>query len=423
MKKLIYTLAGIAFFATSCDPVEEGYMSENVYYIENPYTVEQGSTVNSAALELDMSTTPVTVKLLDIRNVVTGMTEEAWYGDGLVVYWNDAPSVLNDTTLELLQAKYTMREYPIFKVNEIGGRLEFSRGTENVPLGEYEIDIVASNMRETRYIYNACNIILVAPDKIIDPISMDGIDYGDESGYENGSNCGLFRSGATSASWKTPYAYYDRMTSEQKDHLRNALDSVITQYEDYIPRENYMEQVTDEETGETIWTYRHDLSWVVVKLTDFNRAPFKWYRNHSYTYKQTISYDEIYATDGTPIKAEIVPIFNGEEVDPEWKPFDYYSPWLLPIWGGDYLICAYPVAPYPPTNIKEGMTYCRYNVRKNAVREDINGTLTWLLNYVVGREGMFVVEFQTDSQEHSLKPNEGEESETNQEYSGPVFRS
>ena len=114
-------------------------------------------------------------------------------------------------------------------------------------------------------------------------------------------------------------------------------------------------------------------------------------------------------------------IFDGEEIDPTWKPFEYYSPWLEPLYGGDFLICPYPVSPYPPTNIKEGMTYCRYRVQASALREDINGYLVWLVNYVVGREGMYCVELQTDAT-HSLTPVEGTESETNKAYSGQVFR-
>lgn len=416
MKKIIYTIAGIALFATSCETIEEGYMSENVYYAQNPYTVEQGATVNSPALELDMSTTPVTVKLLDIRNVVTGMTEEAWYGNSLVTYWNQVPSVVADTTLELLQAKYTMKEYPIFKVNEIGGRLEFSRGTENVPVGEYEIDIVATNMRETRYIYNACNIILTEPKSFIAEKAMDGGDQSQESGTDNLSNCGLWRSGANSAGWQVPFAHYEFMNDSVRNVMNHALDSVITQYEDYINREDYMEQAED-----GTWSYRKDLSWVVVKLTDGNRDAFKWRRNHAYSYNLFQSYDEIFDVEGNPVEAEILPIFDGTEIDPQWKPFEYYSPWLKPLYGGDFLICPYPVAPYPPTNIKEGMTYCRYRVPASALREDINGYLVWLVNYVVGREGMYCVELQTDAT-HTLTPIEGQESESNQPYTGQVFR-
>ena len=60
-----------------------------------------------------------------------------------------------------------MQPYPTFQVNPVGGRLEFSEGTLNVPVGEYEIDIKVSNVKETRVIRNACTIILTESSSFI----------------------------------------------------------------------------------------------------------------------------------------------------------------------------------------------------------------------------------------------------------------
>jgi len=35
------------------DKIEEGYMSSNIYYVTDPFTVEQGLTTYSEAVELD----------------------------------------------------------------------------------------------------------------------------------------------------------------------------------------------------------------------------------------------------------------------------------------------------------------------------------------------------------------------------------
>ena len=72
IKKLIYGLLGAGGVLVACDKIEEGYMSSNIYYVTDPFTVEQGLTTYSEALELDNSTGPVNVELLDIRNVETG---------------------------------------------------------------------------------------------------------------------------------------------------------------------------------------------------------------------------------------------------------------------------------------------------------------------------------------------------------------
>lgn len=45
--------------------------------------------------------------------------------------------------------------------------MEFSEGTLNVPVGEYEIDIKVSNVKETRVIRNACTIILTESSSFI----------------------------------------------------------------------------------------------------------------------------------------------------------------------------------------------------------------------------------------------------------------
>ncbi|MBP3419221.1 MAG: hypothetical protein J6K74_01320 [Marinifilaceae bacterium] len=421
MKKLFYTLAGVAFALTSCEEIEEGYMSENVYYLENPYYVEQGSTVNSAALELDMSTTPVIVKLLDIRNVETGMTEEAWYGQSAVCYWLAAPSIREDTTLELLQKKYTYKDYPIFRVNEVGGRLEFSAGTKTVPLGEYEIDIVAENMRETRYIYNACNIILTKQTQFVTGAIDGNASETGAGGDENASNAQFTKSGAScDPSWSAPFAHYEFMTSEDEIDLDRRLDSVISLYPEALPREMYMEKVVDAEGNETgEWTYRKDFSWVMIKFTDSERKSFYWVRNHNFKYDTIASYENVVNAAGEPVQVEIRPIFNGTKLDPaDWQPYDAYTPWLTPIYCGEYLLCPYPVAPFPASNIKEPVNYCRYTIRDYTNTADCN--ITVLANFVVGRSGMYKAELQLQGEftvKSTMEENEGEEL-----YKGPIKR-
>ena len=68
IKKLIYGLLGTGGILVACDKIEEGYMSSNIYYVTDPFTVEQGLTTYSEALELDNSTGPVNVELFGIMN-------------------------------------------------------------------------------------------------------------------------------------------------------------------------------------------------------------------------------------------------------------------------------------------------------------------------------------------------------------------
>ena len=100
IKKLIYGLLGAGGVLVACDKIEEGYMSSNIYYVTDPFTVEQGLTTYSEALELDNSTGPVNVELLDIRNVETGKTEEAWYSESEITFWKEKINSETDTTWE-----------------------------------------------------------------------------------------------------------------------------------------------------------------------------------------------------------------------------------------------------------------------------------------------------------------------------------
>ncbi|MDR2130140.1 MAG: hypothetical protein LBP56_03055 [Odoribacteraceae bacterium] len=159
MKKEILLFGWIAGLI-ACNPIEEGYLSSNIYYPKNPLAVSQGTTVFSEALATDNSTSPLHVELLDIRNVQTGQREPKWYGESEVAFWLDEVNPLVDTTWDQVLAKYSRKPYPIFQVNPVGGRLEFTEGTKDIPVGEYEIDVKVTNVRGSIVLKNACTIVL-----------------------------------------------------------------------------------------------------------------------------------------------------------------------------------------------------------------------------------------------------------------------
>ncbi|MDR1414939.1 MAG: DUF5007 domain-containing protein [Odoribacteraceae bacterium] len=160
MKKKIILLGSLAVVALACDRIEEGYLSANIHYTRNPLEVEQGTVVFSAAISADNSTSPLRVELLDIRDVNTGQSQPAWLGESEVAFWLDEVNPVVDTTLAQVLAKYSRRPYPIFQVNPVGGRLEFTEGTKDIPAGDYEIDVKVTNIRGSVVLKNACTIIL-----------------------------------------------------------------------------------------------------------------------------------------------------------------------------------------------------------------------------------------------------------------------
>lgn len=143
----------------ACTKVEKGFLSPNLYYLENPLTTTQGSVTTSSPLVVDGSTTPMTVELLkvtdengnDVTSIVT--KEDSIMGfSGAVTYL--------DSTLELLNKKITTTAAVPISVNEMGGRIQLTPATAGIAAGNYKISVRATNMRGTRELMDACTIVV-----------------------------------------------------------------------------------------------------------------------------------------------------------------------------------------------------------------------------------------------------------------------
>jgi hypothetical protein len=146
-----------------CKKTPVGFISDNMYYNLNPFTVSQGITTVSVGLIADGSTAPITVKLLGVRDLATGKDASGYLlkKDTVKIYKSAITS--DDSTLALLSAKLKDSLLAPFSVNPVGGRLQFTQATSNVPIGSYVIDVQASNIRGTKTLKNAC-IINVVPE-------------------------------------------------------------------------------------------------------------------------------------------------------------------------------------------------------------------------------------------------------------------
>jgi hypothetical protein len=166
----------------SCNKIKTGFISDNIYYNVNPFTVAQGNTAVSAGLVIDGSTTPVNVKLLAVRNMATGEDAAKYLltKDTVRIYKGNVTA--DDSTLALLGAKLKDSTLAPFSVNNIGGRLQFTQASKFVPVGSYNIDLQVSNVRGTRILNNACKINVVG--SIPDTISYIAYNHSDAT-YTN----------------------------------------------------------------------------------------------------------------------------------------------------------------------------------------------------------------------------------------------
>jgi hypothetical protein len=157
-----FLFAAAVFLICGCQKVEKGFISDNIYYAENPFTVMQGITAVSTGLVIDGSTTPVNAKLLAVRDIATGADASKYFlkPDTIRVYTGAIS--YSDSTVALLNLKLKDSTLAPFSINTIGGRLQFTQATKFIPQGKYMIDVQASNIRGTRVLKNACQINVTA---------------------------------------------------------------------------------------------------------------------------------------------------------------------------------------------------------------------------------------------------------------------
>lgn len=146
-----------------CKKSEIGFLSDNVFYRANPIVVEQGKVTYSTPLEVDGSTAPLSVKLLDVRDKATGRSviDSFLKEREITTFLGEITPA--DTSLEMINKKLTKKMVRPFNVAEIGGRLEFSAATKYLSVGTYEIDLQINNVKGSRTLVNACDIQIKAP--------------------------------------------------------------------------------------------------------------------------------------------------------------------------------------------------------------------------------------------------------------------
>jgi len=156
--KLLCWLTAIITVVGSCKKQDTGFLSDNLYYLENPFSVAQGVTTVSASLVTDGSTAPLQVKLLGIREVKSGKSADSLFlkAQPLTVFSGNV--TFNDSTPDVLRAKLKDSMVAPFSINPIGGRLQFTGTTTFIPQGTYTMDISVQNVRGAKTITNACDI-------------------------------------------------------------------------------------------------------------------------------------------------------------------------------------------------------------------------------------------------------------------------
>ena len=143
---ILLAVCGLVFYC--CKKPEIGFLSDRLFYRNNPFAGILGRVTTGLPIEADGSTVPLNVKLLAIRDKngqpATKLTTEY----EIAIYKGEV--LATDTTLAMLNAKLGTAMYKPFNVNPIGGRLEITPASVFADTGTYDFDIEVSNVKGTK---------------------------------------------------------------------------------------------------------------------------------------------------------------------------------------------------------------------------------------------------------------------------------
>ncbi|REH00961.1 hypothetical protein [Flavobacterium aquicola] len=153
------TVAGILLLAVACEKPEIGYLSDNIFYNNSIYYVERGKTTYSSPIVANGSSSPLNVELLKVKDSEgKDVTEVFKKPQNIKVY--DQPVTYLDSTMALLNSRFKDSIVQPFRINPIGGRMEFTPATTYLPGGTYSIDLKVSNTKGEKTIEDAAKIVL-----------------------------------------------------------------------------------------------------------------------------------------------------------------------------------------------------------------------------------------------------------------------
>ena len=135
-------------FLYCCTKPAIGFLSDRLFYRNNPFVASMGRVTTGLPIEADGSTVPLNVKLLAVRDKNGQAAAKLTTEYEIPIYKGEV--LATDTTLALLNAKLGTAMYKPFNVNPIGGRLEVTPASVFADTGTYDFDIEVSNVKGTK---------------------------------------------------------------------------------------------------------------------------------------------------------------------------------------------------------------------------------------------------------------------------------
>jgi len=165
-KKILLMLAAFAFCFAACKKITDGFLSAPLRS-KAPDLYRQRSLplVQSAPINLDGSTPPISFKMVNLRDSSGKTLPTEWNTQYDITVFKAGMTfdVNADTTVALLNEKRETRHVTPMEFNNVSGQLTFNKGSLNLPLGIYVFDIQATNVHGTKYYPSLGRINVVDP--------------------------------------------------------------------------------------------------------------------------------------------------------------------------------------------------------------------------------------------------------------------
>lgn len=150
MKHIFYIIILLSAMA-SCEAPEVGYISDNIYALEDTIFVPRGTFMTSAPPSVEGSTYPMHWEITDIRDK-SGNPTNALQEEHEILIWKESFNPDTDTTLALAEAKLELANKPSILINDVSGEMAFTQASKFVPADEniFVLDVNVSNVRGER---------------------------------------------------------------------------------------------------------------------------------------------------------------------------------------------------------------------------------------------------------------------------------
>lgn len=158
---LVLFLLSSTLFFTACTKYGTGFLSPNIQYASNQFTVVRGRVAASYSLTTDGSSIPLSVKWKHVYDSTGKMVDTLFKKMYPVPVWTAAYNPLTDTNYTTIITKRSVQNMQPITVNETSGTIQSNSGTIYLPLGTYTMDLEVTNAAGSEALKKVIQIVLI----------------------------------------------------------------------------------------------------------------------------------------------------------------------------------------------------------------------------------------------------------------------